>query len=156
MFIRHILFLTLLISLLTTTWPMHGMEDFKASTHHDEFNYSMSELKDTIRNIQSKADINSNLGMKHEVVRGDMYNNVVWRFDLGSQPTYQFVSENDSIDMEGLQERTIKYIVFLSFGEDEETIISKSIYYCDENGAIHEVKYIENIERENIILPPSK
>ncbi|WP_217279732.1 hypothetical protein, partial [Niallia circulans] len=74
------------------------------------------------------------------------------RFDLGLNTPYQFTAENDSIDIAGLQKGLVKFIVFFSFGENENSIISKSIYYCDENDSIHEVKFIENTERESIIF----
>lgn len=149
---RHILFITLLVSLINNFWPIPDIHDMQDVTQHEGAEISISELKDVVRSMQSKADINSYLTMKHEVVSGELFNNVVWRFDLGVKPAYQFTAENDSIDIEGLQEGMVKFIVFFSFGEDEHTIISKSIYYCDENNSIHEVKFIENIERESVIF----
>lgn len=51
--------------------------------------------------------------MKHEVVSGELYNNEVWRFDLGLKTPYQFTAENDSIDIEGLQKEWLNLSCFL-------------------------------------------
>jgi len=135
-----------------TIGPIRGEYDFKVSEDYDQTNVTISELKDKVRNIQSKADINSYLGKNYQVIRGEMYNNIVWRFDIYPVTSYQYTSEYDRIDMEGLQEGLVKYQVFINFGGDENTIISKSIYYCDNGGNVREVKYIDNTEREEIIF----
>ncbi|WP_400242569.1 hypothetical protein AB3U99_16095 [Niallia sp. JL1B1071] len=151
MFMRQLLFITLLLSILTIG-PIHGENEFMASgNQQDQTNTTISEVKDMVRNIQTKADINSILGTNYQEIRGEMYNNTVWRFDMYPVSNYRYMSEYDKIDSEGLQEGSVKYIIFFSFGE-EENIISKSIYYCDSNGNIREVKYIENTEREAIIF----
>ncbi|CAM5571730.1 hypothetical protein SAFG77S_08933 [Streptomyces afghaniensis] len=152
MFMRHILFITLLISLINNFWPIPNIDDLQDVTYQEGDEISISELKDAVRSMQKKADINSYFKMKHAVVSGELYNNEVWRFDLGLNTPYQFTAENDSIDIAGLQKGLVKFIVFFSFGENENSIISKSIYYCDENDSIHEVKFIENTERESIIF----
>ncbi|HEO8418557.1 MAG: hypothetical protein ABTA16_02680 [Niallia sp.] len=151
MFIRQLLFITLMLSILTIG-PIHGEYEFKASEHQDQADISTSELKDIVKNIQSKADVNSYLGTNYQEVRGEMYNNTVWRFDISPKPNYQFMAELDRIDIEGLQKGLVNYIVFISFGEEESTIISKSIYYCDHSENVREVKYIGNQEKENVIF----
>lgn len=104
-----------------------------------------------VRNMQTKADVNSILGRNYQEIRGELYNNTVWRFDLYPVSNYQYMSKFDTVDSEGLQEGLVKYIIFISFGE-EDNIISKSIYYCDIKGNIYEVKYIENTEKEVILF----
>lgn len=148
---RQLLFITLMLSILTIG-PIRGEYEFKASELKDQTDITITELKDTVGNIQTKADINSYLGINYQEVRGEMYNNIVWRFDISPRQNYQYMAEHDRIDIEGLQKGLVNYIVFISFGEEESTIISKSIYYCDNSGNVREVKYIGNKERENVIF----
>ena len=150
MFMRQLLFITLMLTVLTIG-PIRGEFDTKTSEDHIQMDVTISELKDKVRNIQSKADINSYLGENYQVIRGEMYNNIVWRFDMYHVTSYKYTSEYDRIDMGGLQEGLVKYLVFISFDGDGNTVISKSIYYCDSSGNVREVKYIENTEREDVI-----
>jgi hypothetical protein len=148
---RQLLFITLILSILTVG-PIRGEYEFKASEHKEQGDISIAKLKDTVKNIQTKADINSYLGTNYQEVRGEMYNNIVWRFDISPRANYQYMTEHDWVDIEGLQKGLVNYIVFFSFGEEESTIISKSIYYCDNSENVREVKYIGNKESENAII----
>lgn len=153
MFMRQLLFITLMLSVFTIG-PIRGEYEFKfkASEHQGQADITISELKDTVRNIRTKTDINSYLGKNYQEIRGEMYNNIVWRYDMSPETNYQYKGEYDRLDIEGLQNGLVNYIVFISFGEEESTIVSKSIYYCDNSGNVREVKYMDNTERENIIF----
>lgn len=150
MFRRLLLVISLLLSILTNG-PNHEKNELIASNQQDQTIVTISEIKNMVRNMQTKADVNSILGRNYQEIRGELYNNTVWRFDLYPVSNYQYMSKFDTVDSEGLQEGLVKYIIFISFGE-EDNIISKSIYYCDIKGNIYEVKYIENTEKEVILF----
>jgi len=109
------------------------------------------EIKEQINKIQNKKESLSFLGKKYKEVVGEMSNNKVWRYDICSVPGYQFSSEVDQVDLEGLFAKDVKQIIFISFAEDNRTIQSKSLYYLDKNKNIHEMKFIANEIYENTI-----
>lgn len=51
---RHILFITLLISFINNFWPIPNIDDLQGVAYQEGAEISISELKDTVRSMQKK------------------------------------------------------------------------------------------------------
>ena len=146
--IKQLLIITILIAIITMG-PLNR-EHHSAETIND-CPSNASEIKEQITKIKNKEDTKTIMGNNYKEVIGEMYNNSVWRYDICPKSGYQNEFDYDIVDMEGLVAGEVNQIVFISFAEDGETIISKSMFYLDNKRNIHAVKFINDRIQDEIV-----
>lgn len=145
---KQLLIMTMLISILTIG-SFHT--EYHAAKTMNNCDQTTLELTEQIANIETKEEIKTILGNDYKEVTGEMYNNVVWRFDICPKTDYQNDTNIDSVDLEGLKSGQLKKVLFFSFSENQQTIINKSLYYSDNQNNIHVVTFKGNQEQDEII-----
>ena len=145
--IKQLFIITILISVITMGpfYPQHHSTKAMNDCQRNEV-----ETKEQIKKIQSKEDVIKYLGKDYKEVKGEMYNNTVWRFDICSTTDYQFDLDYDIVDTSALVAGDVKQLVFISFAGDDKTIISKTFYYLDHKKNIHAVKFFDTEIQDNI------
>lgn len=148
-FIKQLLIMTMLLSTIWGTIDFESDTVEKTSICSEKVSMLQNELKDGNK-VEELSFVKE---IPHKTVMGEMNNNLVWRFDICSEANYSFSSSYDEVDIEALINDSVSYVVFIDFLQDGSTIASKSLYYKDQNSAIHEVKYIGDSEKNQIIFP---
>lgn len=145
---KQLLIITMLISILTIG-PFHT--EYHAAKSMNNCDQTTLELTEQIAKMETKEEIKNTLGNDYKEVIGEMYNNQVWRFDICSNSDYHNDATIDSVDIEGLKSGKLKKVLFLSFSEDKQTIMNKSLYYTDSQNNIHVVTFIGEKAQDEII-----
>lgn len=145
---KQLLIITMLISILTIV-PFHT-EYYEAKSMNN-CDQTTLELAGQIAKLETKDEIKTALGNDYKEVIGEMYNNVVWRFDICSSDEYHNDTTIDNVDIEGLKSGQVNKILFLSFSEDQQSIMNKSLYYADSLNNIHVVTFIGDKVQDEII-----
>ncbi|WP_080845853.1 hypothetical protein [Cytobacillus gottheilii] len=97
-------------------------------------------LKEMADPKRTKDELASIFGEPTEVLRGAMDNNLLWRYDFKNNEDYEFTHDFDAVDVDALKADDLKYIVYIGFQHDEQSVNDIAIYYIDQDGKFHEYR----------------
>lgn len=112
---------------------------------------SLDDLKSSLLPFEQKEDITNVLGNNPKNLIGAMNNNDVWRYDLCTVSDYHYTTDHDGLDIDGLYNDQVKYIVFIGFTEDHN-ITHITIYYKDQFNNINEYRHYADGTIKEMIL----
>lgn len=111
---------------------------------------SVDDIKQHLKMDMTQDQVIELLGTKYTEVTNAMEGNMMWRYDLGAKPDYSYQGEMDSVDMEGLINKSLAIQLFIDWSEDQVVNHYSFLYLKD--GQIHEYRvFHDGYVKESVV-----